>query len=110
MSQASPPALRRLIANLRAMPRALWETAFRSGKPTTDRTRSAFVFGNVFYHIHSARVHRWSLRWPTTWGLGLITFWSFMLTVVTGILLMFYYMPYPEGAYESMKDIHFVDS
>ena len=108
MSQASPPALRRLVANLSATPRALWETAFRSGRPTSDRTRAAFVFGNVFYHIHSTRVHRWSLRWPTTWGLGLITFWSFALTVVTGILLMFYYMPHPEAAYQSMKDIHFV--
>jgi len=108
MSQGSPPALRRLIANLRATPRVLWETAFRSGSPTTDRTRSALVFGNVFYHIHSTRVHRWSLRWPTTWGLGLIALWSFALTVITGILLMFYYMPSPDLAYDSMKDIHFV--
>ena len=43
MSQGSPPALRRLLGNLRAMPRAFSETAFRSGKPSTDRTRSAFV-------------------------------------------------------------------
>ena len=48
------------------------------------------------------------MRWPTTWGLGLITLWSFALTVVTGILLMFYYMPSPDAAYDSMKDISFV--
>jgi quinol-cytochrome oxidoreductase complex cytochrome b subunit len=33
---------------------------------------------------------------------------SFLLTLVTGILLMFYYKPYPDVAYESIKDIHFV--
>jgi hypothetical protein len=27
---------------------------------------------------------------------------------VTGVLLMFYYKPYPDVAYESIKDIHFV--
>jgi quinol-cytochrome oxidoreductase complex cytochrome b subunit len=62
----------------------------------------------VFLHIHSVRVHRWALRWSTTWGLGLLCAASFLVTLVTGVLLMFYYKPYPEAAYLSMKDIHFV--
>jgi quinol-cytochrome oxidoreductase complex cytochrome b subunit len=33
---------------------------------------------------------------------------AFLLTLATGILLMFYYKPYPEVAYWSIKDIHFV--
>jgi ubiquinol-cytochrome c reductase cytochrome b subunit len=33
---------------------------------------------------------------------------AFFITLVTGIMVMFYYKPYPEAAYESMKDIHFV--
>ncbi|MDX1982264.1 MAG: cytochrome b N-terminal domain-containing protein [Bryobacteraceae bacterium] len=95
-------------ANLRAAPARIVETAFRGGKPTTDRTRSAFVFGNVFLHLHSVRTHRWSLRWITTFGLGIASAAAFLITLVTGIMLMFYYKPYPDAAYDSIKDIHFV--
>ncbi|MEK7406689.1 MAG: cytochrome b N-terminal domain-containing protein [Acidobacteriota bacterium] len=103
-----PPAMREFWENLRAAPRRIVETAFRSGKPTTDRTRSTFVFGNVFLHLHSVRTHRWSLRWTTTMGLGIASLSAFLITLVTGVLLMFYYKPYPDAAYVSMKDIHFV--
>jgi len=109
MSDAAPrPAGARFLANLRAAPRRLAQTAFRSGSPRTDRTRSTFVFGNVFLHLHPVRVHRWSLRWATTWGLGLASVSAFLITLLTGVLLMFYYKPYPEAAYLSIKDIHFV--
>lgn len=94
--------------NLLAAPRRLLDAMFRSGKPTTDRTRSTFVFGNVFLHLHSVRTHRWNLRWTTTMGLGIATTAAFLITLVTGVLLMFYYKPYPDAAYDSIKDIHFV--
>jgi quinol-cytochrome oxidoreductase complex cytochrome b subunit len=101
-------ALREFWDNLRAAPRRIFDTAFRGGKPVTDRSRSTFVFGNVFLHLHSVRTHRWTLRWSTTWGLGIASAAAFVITLVTGVLLMFYYKPYPEAAYQSMKDIHFV--
>ncbi len=108
MNGTAPTALQVFWDNLRRAPGRIVDTAFRSGKPTTDRSRSTFVFGNVFLHLHAVRTHRWSLRWTTTFGLGISTFASFLITLVTGILLMFYYKPYPDVAYESMKDIHFV--
>jgi quinol-cytochrome oxidoreductase complex cytochrome b subunit len=101
-------ALRGFLADLWAAPRRIRQAAFRSGSPTTDRTRSQFVFGNVFLHIHPVRTHRWSLRWATTWGLGTAATAAFLIALVTGVLLMFYYKPYPEVAYDSIKDIHFV--
>jgi quinol-cytochrome oxidoreductase complex cytochrome b subunit len=101
-------ALGQFRDNLRAAPKRLLETAFRSGPPKTDRSRSTFVFGNVFLHLHSVRTHRWSLRWLTTAGLGMATLAAFLITLVTGVLLMFYYKPYPDAAYQSIKDIHFV--
>lgn len=94
--------------NLRAAPRRMYEVTFRSGVPKTDRTRSKFVFGNVFLHLHAVRTHLWSLRWTTTMGLGIATTAAFLITLVTGVLLMFYYKPYPDVAYQSMKDIHFI--
>lgn len=101
-------ALAEFRHNLRAAPRRILETAFRTGLPKTDRSRSTFVFGNVFLHLHSVRTHRWSLRWLTTAGLGIASLSAFLLTLVTGVLLMFYYKPYPDAAYQSIKDIHFV--
>ena len=105
---ASVSALQEFRANLRAAPRRFVETAFRSGRPVTDRARSSFVFGNVFLHLHAARTHRWSLRWTTTAGLGIASVAAFLITLVTGVMLMFYYKPYPDAAYDSIKDIHFV--
>ena len=94
--------------NLKSTPHRFIETAFRGGAPKTDRTRSTFIFGNVFLHLHSVRTHRWSLRWSTTWGLGIASIAAFLITLITGVLLMFYYKPSPDVAYQSIKDIHFV--
>lgn len=101
-------ALSQFWENLKAAPGEVYRATFRSGTPTTDRTRSLFVFGNVFLHLHAVRTHLWSLRWTTTAGLGIITTAAFLITLVTGILLMFYYKPYPDVAYQSIKDIHFI--
>ena len=106
--EAPVPALKRILQNLREVPRRFRETMFRGGKPVSDRGRSNFVFGNVYLHLHSVRTHRWSLRWAATWGLGMMTLSAFIVAFITGVLLMFYYKPYPDAAYASIKDIHFV--
>lgn len=102
------PAPRRFLLNLKASPRLVLESAVRTGLPRTDRSRASFVFENLFLHLHPVRTHRWTLRWSTTWGLGILCVTCFLLTLVTGLLLMFYYKPYPDVAYQSIKDIHFV--
>ncbi|MBK7935139.1 MAG: cytochrome b N-terminal domain-containing protein [Acidobacteria bacterium] len=101
-------ALHEFWINLRGIPNHVYRAMFRGGPPKTDRTRSSFIFGNVFLHLHSVRTHLWSLRWSTTMGLGIMTTAAFLITLVTGILLMFYYKPYPDVAYQSIKDIHFI--
>lgn len=104
----TPSALRVFLGNLAGVPGRVLQSALRTGMPTTDRTRSTFVFNNVFLHLHPVRTHRWSLRWTTTMGLGIAATSAFLVTLVTGVLLMCYYKPYPEVAYASIKDIHFV--
>lgn len=105
---SSRTALRRFLDNLQEVPGRFYESVIRGGLPRTDRSRSTFVFGNVFLHLHAVRTHRWSLRWSTTWGFGIAAVAAFLITLVTGVLLMFYYKPYPDAAYLSIKDIHFV--
>ncbi len=94
--------------NIRELPRNLWQSIFRAGKPTSDRARTQKIFNNFLYHIHSTRIHLNSLRLSTTLGLGVACLVSFMITLVTGILLMIYYTPSTELAYQSIKDIHYI--
>ena len=108
MENEARTALNTFWRNLRAVPVDLYRAMFRGGAPVSDRTRSSFVFGNVFLHLHSVRTHLWSLRWSATMGLGIITTAAFLITLVTGVLLMFYYKPYPDVAYQSIKDINFI--
>src|SRR5678816_3863860 len=95
--------MQRFGDNLRTVPARLKESVVRTGMPSTDRSRSSFVFGNLFLHLHSVRAHLWTFRWSTTWGLGIMALSAFLVTLATGILLMFYYKPYPEVAYWSIK-------
>ena len=96
------------LGNVIALPRNLWGAIFRHDAPTSDRARSQAVFGNSILHIHSVRVHPHSLRLTTTWGLGVSLIAQFIILTVTGVLLMIYYMPSTELAYDSMKDLHYV--
>ncbi len=96
------------LGNLRRLRGNFREATFRTGKPKSDRARTQKVFGNFFFHIHSTRVHLFSLRFWTTAGLGIAAVTSFLIAGITGVLLMIYYTPSTELAYQSVKDIHYV--
>ena len=101
--------IQEFLDNLKQAPRHIRESALRNGKaPETDRERSQSTFHNLFLHLQSVRTDRRSLRFAYTFGLGLILTASFVVLTVTGILLMVYYKPGVELAYNSVKDIHFV--
>ena len=87
---------------------ATWQSVFRIGWPRTDKDRAAAMISSFFLHVHPARVGRNALRPGYTLGLGLISFYLFIVLVVTGVALMLYYTPSPPDAYRSMKDLQFV--
>jgi quinol-cytochrome oxidoreductase complex cytochrome b subunit len=89
---------------LDAARRSLW----RIGWPATDKDRAAVMISSLFLHIHPARVSRHALRPSYTFALGLISGILFVILSVTGLALMFYYVPHPPEAYQSMKDLQFV--
>ena len=80
----------------------------RVGWPATDKDRAAAMISSLFLHIHPARVSRHVLKPTYTFALGLISAILFVVLSVTGLALMFYYVPYPAEAYRSMKDLQFV--
>lgn len=66
------------------------------------------MISSFFLHVHPAKVTRHSLRPSYTLGLGLVSAYLFLILIVTGVALMFYYTPRPPDAYRSMKDLQFV--
>ena len=94
--------------NIKEMPLNFYHSLIRHGAPTSDRTRSQAVFTNFFLHIHSTRAHPNSLRLTATWGLGVSLISQFIILTITGILLMVYYVPSLDLAYDSIKDLHYV--
>jgi len=88
----------------------VWKSIFRRGPARTNRTRSLAVFGNLFLHALPVKVRDKSLRVRATYYLGSITFFLFVVLVITGILLMLYYHPAVPQAYRDMKDLGFVVS
>ncbi|MCE1204651.1 MAG: cytochrome b N-terminal domain-containing protein [Holophagaceae bacterium] len=104
MSRPTPPKSS-LLATLLDLPKNVWSSIFRNPLPSNDLERSATSFTNFFLHIHPVKVHKNSLRPAYTFGLGLISFFLFVILIVTGILLMFYYVPSTTQAYDRMLDL-----
>ena len=104
MSLATPPKSS-FFATLMDLPRNVWKSIFRNPLPSNDLERSATSFTNFFLHIHPVKVHKNSLRPTYTFGLGLISFFLFVILIVSGILLMFYYVPSTTQAYDRMLDL-----
>jgi len=104
MSQAAQPKPTFWSA-LKEFPGNVWSSIFRNPVPSNDLERSATSFTNFFLHIHPVKVHKNSLRPTYTLGLGLISFWLFLVLILTGVLLMFYYVPSTTQAYDRMLDL-----
>jgi quinol-cytochrome oxidoreductase complex cytochrome b subunit len=90
---------------LKELPSNVWSSIFRNPLPSTDLERASTSFTNFFLHIHPVKVHRNTLRPVYTLGLGLISLFLFLILVVTGVLLMFYYVPSTTQAYDRMLDL-----
>jgi len=101
------------------LPKQIWQwfertrvgrSIFRVGLPQSNLERSQAMVSSFLLHIQPAKVHRHSLRASYSLGLGLISLYLFVILTVTGVLLMFYYVPSTDQAYNVMKDLQFVVS
>lgn len=94
-----------ILSVIRTMPAAVWSSVFRNDLPHTDLGRSKTSFTNFFLHIQPVKVHKHTLQPWFTMGLGLISLFLFLILTVTGVLLMFYYVPSTTQAYDRMLDL-----
>ncbi len=86
----------------------LGRSIFRVGLPESNLERAQVAISSFFLHLQPAKVNRRSLKFRTTLGLGLISLFLFLILIATGVLLMFYYVPGTDYAYQNMKDLEFV--
>lgn len=101
------------------LPKRMWQalertrvgrSIFRVGLPQSNLERAQAMVSSFLLHMQPAKVHRHSLRASYSFGLGLISLYLFLILIGTGVLLMFYYVPSTQQAYDAMKDLQFVVS
>ena len=80
---------------------------FRVGLPASNLERAQVAVSSFLLHFQPAKVNKRALKFQTTLGLGLISLYLFLILCATGLLLMFYYVPAPDYAYQNMKDLEF---
>src|SRR5438128_6710479 len=83
----------------------VWNSVFRHGVPRDRRTRVMAIMSNVFLHLHPVAVRKSGIRLSFTWCMGGLTFFLFLAETVSGVLLMFYYHPTVQYAYQDIQDL-----
>src|SRR5437868_2163360 len=86
----------------------VWKSIFRHPAPRDRRNRVVVMLTNVFLHLHPVSVRKSGINLSYTWCMGGITFFLFLVETVTGVLLMLYYRPTLEHAYNdilSLRDV-----
>ena len=89
---------------LENLPATFIRSIFRHNYPNNDVVRSEIIFKNFFLHIHPVKCHKKVIDPFHTLGLGTITASLFVLLVITGVVLMFFYIPAVDRAYTILVD------
>ncbi len=83
----------------------VWRSLFRNPYPNDERSRAYAVMNNVFLHIHPVRVRQHAVKFAYTFCLGGLSFFLFLVLTITGVYLMFFYVPSSTQAYTNILDI-----
>ena len=84
-------------------PTPLW-----SVRPASDREAGDAVVSNFLLHWFPAKVFKASLDWTYSFWLGTVSAALLLLLMLSGLPLLFLYVPSVERAYQSVKDIEYV--
>ncbi len=83
---------------------------FWSWSPDSDKESSQAVGFNLLFHWFPAKITEKSRSWGYSAWLGTVTLALFIILTITGVVLMFVYVPSIERAYHTIKDVEFVVS
>lgn len=87
-----------------------WERLTWTWRPDGEREAGDSVVRNLLLHWFPAKISLPSLSFRYSFWLGTVSAFLFLTLTVTGVVLMFLYVPSVERAYPSIKDIEFVVS
>src|SRR6201988_2567943 len=88
----------------------VWKSVFRHPMPLDRRNRIVVMLTNFFLHLHPVSIKKQGIALSYTWCMGGVTFFLFLVETVTGVLLMFYYRPTLEWAYNDILALRDVTS
>ncbi len=83
----------------------VWRSIFRLNDVVTERDRAAAHWASFLLHIYPVKVRRRELRFGYSAFLGVASVVLFGSLVVSGVYLMFFYVPSPANAYGDIQSI-----
>lgn len=78
-------------------------SVFRSPERVTDKDRAAGHWANFLLHIYPVKVRRGTIGFRYSWYLGVMSTVLLGSLVVSGLYLMFFYVPSPTTAYGDIQ-------
>ncbi len=96
------------IARKTPQPPGTHDEPLWSLRPQSDREAGDAIVSNFILHWLPAKISKASMAWSYSFWLGTISAALFLLLIVSGLPLLFLYVPSVERAYQSVKDIEFV--
>lgn len=78
---------------------------FRAPERATERDRAAGHWANFFLHIYPVKIRKQEVGFRYSWFLGVASVALFGSLIVSGIYLMFFYVPSPGSAYGNIVDL-----
>ncbi len=81
--------------------KSIWRTPRRK----TPRDRAAGHWASFVLHIYPVKMKKSEIRFTATWYLGIISTVLLGSLIVSGIYLMFFYVPSPDQAYSDIQTI-----
>jgi len=88
----------------------LWREIAWSWSPESERESSEAIVRNLWLHWFPAKITRAAMSWNYSLWLGTAAASLFFILTVTGVMLMFFYVPSTERAYGSIKDLQYAVS
>ncbi len=76
---------------------------FRVPDRQTPRERAEGHWANFFLHLYPVKIRREELGFRYSWYLGVISLTLFVSLIVSGVYLMFFYVPSPTTAYGNIQ-------
>ncbi|MCL1693084.1 MAG: cytochrome b N-terminal domain-containing protein [Actinomycetia bacterium] len=84
---------------------AIGSSFFRNPDRVTERDRAAGHWSNFLLHLYPVKVRKIEVTFKYTAFLGVASVVLFGILTVTGIFLMFFYVPSPANAYRDIQTI-----